>query len=341
LRISGVPVGLAPSVVLRGDHLVWGCANLRTLTADETLELPVKLYDTAVSYGSDPIEVTFLVESNADAWAGDLNSLSKALVDAFVQSTASDTSLLLDTMQSSLGSADTQADFNQRRASGNWDSLLSAQWSESGSGVQCIRDALNRWFSLGAGSIASGSSIDSRVSLSSTAVSLNQVQLTLESMQGLAASAWVSSPQVPLAGTIDANDVLNFSTYFSFNDELFLRLLAQLVASAEYPGATDVPAALASLVGCEAIAPRLNDAAPTTATCGTSCLAQLCKTALRNLWTNTETVARKRSSSVLTLSFTCTLRLDEMAFAIGCDGTWRGIVDTPDATSITIGGAIH
>jgi hypothetical protein len=320
---------------------MWGCADLPTLTADETVELPIRLYDTAVTYRPDPIEVNFLLESNAQGWADNLDALAKPVVDAFVQPSNNDVDLLLNTMQSSLGSLDGQADFSQRRLSGNWDSIVATRWTDDNCGVQCIRSALTRWFSQGAASIRTGTSIDARVSLSSTAVSLNQVQLTLDSMQGLAASAWISSPQVPLAGTVDANDSLNFTTYFSFNDELFLRLLAQVVASTEYPAATDVPAALATLVECETLGPRLNEAAPSTGGCGTSCLSQLCKTAIRNLWTNTETVARSRASSVMMLSFACTLRLDEAAVAIGCDGTWRGKIDTPESTSISIGGAIH
>ena len=342
LKMANVPVGAAQSVVLRGDHLVWGCRDLPVLSADEILDLVVPLYDVPVSYGPDPIQVVFALNTNATGWSSTLTAVLPDILSGFIQSAANDSQLLLDSMRSSLGSTDAQTDFDQRRAAGDWDSIVASRWTNSTcADDECIRTALDQWLSTGAASVTQGSSIAARLSLSASSVSLNQVQLTLESMQGLAAGAWIASTEVPLTANIDANDILTASTYFSFNDGLFLRQLAQVVASAQYPGASDIPQALASLVDCDTLGTQLNDAAVGSATCNASCLAQLCRAALRNLWTNTETVARERNNSELTLNFSGTLRLDENAVVVGCDGTWLGKIDSPDGLTTTIGGAVH
>ena len=342
LNIANVPVGAGQSVVMRGDHLMWGCKDLPVLSADEILDLVVPLYDVPVSYGPDPIQIVFALDTNATGWSSALTAVLPDILSGFVQSAANDSELLLDSMRSSLGSADAQTDFDQRRATGGWDSIVASGWTNSTcSDDECIRTALEQWLSTGAASVTQGSSIAARLSLSASSVSLNQVQLTLESMQGLAAGAWINSTQVPLTANIDAKDILSASTYFSFNDGLFLRQLAQVVASAQYPGASDIPQALARLVDCDTLGTQLNDAAVGATTCNASCLAQLCRAALRNLWTNTETVARGRSNSELTLNFSGTLRLDEDAVVVGCDGTWLGKVDSPGGLTTTIGGAVH
>lgn len=330
------------AVLLRGDYLMWGCTDLPLLTPNQALDLPVELYDTPVSYGSDAVEATFVLDSAADEWAHYLDTVEPEIVAGFSQSATTDADLLLSAMTSSVGAADGQIDFNQRRQAGAWDSIVGDWSTATCSGSQCLRDSLKRWLSTGAASITQGSSIDARLSLSASSVSLNLVQLTLESMKGLAAGAWVTSTQVPLGGPVGANDELRGSTYFSFNDGLFLRLLAQLAASSEYPEASDIPEAQSMMVDCEQLAIRLNGAAPdTSSSCGASCLAQLCKTALRNLWTNTEAVARARASSKLELYFTGKLRLDSHAVAIGCDGTWLGAITAPDGSQISVGGTVH
>lgn len=342
LKMAHVPVGAAQSVVLRGDYQLWGCKDLPMVTADEILDLVVPLYDVPISYGPGPIQVVFALDTNAIGWSSTLTAVLPDILSGFVQSTANDSELLLNSMRTSLGSADAQTDFDQRRATGAWDSIVANRWASSTcSNDECIRTALERWLSTGAASVTQGSSIAARLSLSASSVSLNQVQLTLESMQGLAAGAWIASTQVPLTANIDAKDILTASTYFSFNDGLFLRQLGQVVASAQYPGATDLPQALAKLADCDTLGTQLNEAAPSSTTCNASCLAQLCKAALRNLWSGTETVARERSNSELTLNFSGTLRLDQNAVVVGCDGSWLGKVDSPGGLTTTIGGAVH
>jgi hypothetical protein len=344
VRIPNVPI--APNspaaILLRGDYLIHGCANLPVLTPDQTIDLPVELYDVDITYGSQPLSATFVLNAEADAWAAQLAMLRPEIVAGFVQSAATDSELLLSSMTSSIGAADNQLEFNQRRQNGAWDSIVATQAGTVCSGSTCLRDTVDRWLSSGAASVKQGNTIEARLSLSSSSVLLNQIQLTLDSMQGLAAGAWIASTNVPLSGGVRANDDFGGQAYVSFNDGLLLRLLAQVAAATEYPDASDLPEALATVIDCDSLAVQLNTAAPAIATsCGVSCLGQLCRTSLRNLWSNTEAVARARPNSQLNLNFNGKLRLDSHAVVVGCDGTWRGDIIETDGSTVSFGGTVR
>ena len=188
--------------------------------------------------------------------------------------------------------------------------------------------------------MSKGTSIDTKLSLSAASVSLNQVQLSLLAMNGFDAMGMIKQTQVPMTATIDAKDALFATTDFSFNDGLFLRLLAQVSALSQFPDAKDLPDALSRLVQCDALGVQMNSAAPDDGQCDSSCLAQLCATALQSLWKNSDTAARTRDYSDLTMNCSGTLRLDVNSVVTGYDGTWVGLISSP-AGNISTGGTLH
>lgn|GEM_PF-2951789 len=344
ITIPSVPImpETPVALVLRGDHLLWGCTDVPVLKPDTDVDLSLPLYDVAVSYPASPVQAAFELSGDASDWANHLATVAPQILSGFVLTSTSDAELLLSSMTSSVGASDGQVELNRRRQEGAWDAIVTQAARAACSSEKCLERAVSRWLAQGAASITQGSSIQTRLSLSSNAVSLNQVQLTLESMQGLAAGAWVTSTQVPLESTVGANDDFRGHTYFTFSDGLFLRLLAQLAAIAEYPDAADIPQALAMAVDCDGLATQFDESAPAgSAGCGPSCLAQLCKAALRNSWLNTEAVANARPDSLLDLNFTGKLRLDNHAVVVGCDGTWRGSIAAPDGSTVDVSGTVH
>jgi hypothetical protein len=339
-NVPAVPVGLTQAVILRGDHLIWGCKNVPTLNSQDVLDLEVPLYDVPVSYGADPIHVVFDMVTNTDAWATELASVKTSISDAFVQSMDRDPTLLLESMKAHLQDS-LQAAFDQRRSSGNWDEILSDDWNSlPGFADGCIRNALDHWLTDGAAKVSKGASIDTKLSLSAASVSLNQVQLSLLAMNGYDATELIAQTQVPMTATIDAKDALFATTHFSFNDGLLLRLLAQTSALSQFPDAKDLSDALSRLVQCDALGVQMNSAAPDDGQCDSSCLAQLCATALQSLWTNSDTAARTRNYSDLTMNCSGTLRLDGNSVVTGYDGTWVGLISSP-AGNISTGGTLH
>jgi hypothetical protein len=340
IAMANIPVGPSQSVVLRGDHAVWGCRDVPALTSGQTVDIQIQVFDVPATYGADPISAQFTIDTNLDSWASSLSSSSSVIVDAFEQSATSDVDLLLDAMRAAASDPQVQSDFDLRRSSGNWHSVLASQWSSlSGAGDQCIRVALDQWLVAGSNQVAQGVVLDTTLKLSSPTTSLGQEQLTLKSMAGYSTLNYPSVTDFPLTTTFGPNDGLAASATITFNDALFLRLLAIVPARDQFPNIADIPSALASLLQCDVVGGNLDSAAPTTGTCAASCLSQLCTGALTTLWTNTANAANQRGSTKLTMSCSGTLQVDPDAAVHGYSGTWVGIIASP-AGNVSTGGPI-
>lgn len=340
LAVANVPVGPVQSFVLRGDHSVWGCKDVPNLTPGGNVDLQVPLYDVPTTYGPNPTPVVFTITSNTDAWATTLATTKTALIDAFEHSATSDVDLLLDTMYAAIGDTLAQSEFDQRRVNGGWHSLLANEWSAlEGSSDQCLRTALDKWLTAGASGVNGGIAFDATLQLTSASTSLSEVQLTLKSMGGFSQSDCALSAQVPLATAFGANDGLAASTTLTFNDALFLRLLALVPAQWQFPAINDIPGALASLVHCDTMGAILDSAAPLSSHCNAQCLTNLCGAALLQLWANTASDVSQRTSTRLTLNCSGTLQLDTNAVVRGYLGNWVGLITSPSG-NVSTGGPI-
>ncbi len=330
LAIANVPVGPTQSVVLRGDHAVWGCRDVPALASGQTVDIQIQVFDVPATYGADPVPAQFTINTNLDGWASNLSSSSPIIIDAFEQSATSDVNLLLDAMRAATNDAQVQSDFDLRRSSGNWHSVLASQWSSlSGAGDQCIRVALNQWLVAGSNLVTKGVVLDTTLKLIAPTASLGQEQLTLKSMAGYSTLDYTSVTDFPLTTTFGPNDGLAASATITFNDALFLRQLAVTAAQEQYPSVADIPGALASLLQCDGVGVNLDNAAPQSSACDAGCLSQLCSNALTTLWTNTVSASDQRGSTKLNVSCTGTLQVDPNAAVHGYSGTWVGIIASP------------
>lgn len=339
LTLAHVPINAVQSVVLRGDHSIWGCKDVPTLLPSDQVSLVVRTYDVPVSYGAEPLLVTFEVTDNATAWTDNLRLVADDLLSVLLPQTSTDPGLLLDAMTTESTSAGAPSSFAARRQQGAWDTLVGNIWMDKLGSSAPLRSTLKDWISLGTSSVASGWAIDARLSLSASSIALNQAQLTLISMQGFPASSWTNATQVPLTATVDANDAMAASTYFSFNDIVLLKLLTQTVATSAYPNITGVPQALSQALGCDNLATQLATTAPDVS-CAAACLGQLCGAALGRIWQKTDALATSRGSSEFNLNCSGPLTLNPYAVVTGYQGTWLGKLVTPSGT-VTLGGKIH
>jgi hypothetical protein len=341
MSISSVPVGPVQTVVLRGDHSVWGCADVPALFSGETLDIQVPLFDIPATFDAVPIPALFEVSTNADSWASTLTSVTTFLLGSFEQSATSDVDLLLDAMRSATTDVPSASDFEQRRLSGDWYTALTNLWSNSdGSADQCIRNILNKWLSTGASLVTQGLTLDTTLSLVSASTPQAQQQLNLKLIGGFSVGDYAPTADFSLTAAFGANDELAASATIIFNDALFLRLLTLASARLQFPDAVDIPGALASLLQCDALGTILDSKAPNSAYCGASCLSQLCASALAQLWETTAAAASQRGPSTLTLSFSGALQLDANAVVYGYKGSWVGLITSPSG-NVSTGGSIR
>ena len=340
ITIDNAPVGPMQSVVLRGDHAVWGCRDVPALISGQTVDIQIQVFDVPATYGATPVPAQFTINTNLDSWASNLSSSKSVLLDAFEQSTTSDIELLLDAMRSAASDSQIQSDLDLRRSNGNWNSVLASQWSSlDGTGDQCIKVALDKWLSSGSDLVKKGVIVNTTLKLTSSAASLGQEQLTLKSMSGYSTMDYASVTDFPLTTTFGPNDCLAASANITFNDAHFLRVLALTAAREQYPDVADIPGALAALLQCNAVGQSLDNAASPSSICDANCLTQLCSKALTALWANTGNAADQRGSTKLTMSCSGTLQVDSNAVVQGYSGTWVGIIASP-AGNVSTGGPI-
>ena len=340
ITVTDVPVGPVQSIILRGDHSIWGCKDVPALTSGETLDIPIQLFDIPAVYGPDAVPAVFTISTNADVWASNLATTKTALITGFEQASSSDVDHLLDGMYSSITDPQTQTEFDQRRSSGNWHAVVASQWlTLDGSSDQCMATVLDQWLSAGIAQLASGTDIDTNLKLISPSASLGQEQVTLTSMASYPPSEYALITDFPLSTTFEANDAMAASATLSFNEADLLRLLAASAAQRQFPNATDVPGALASLLQCDSLGSNLDAAAPSNALCDASCLSNLCTQALTQMWSATASVADQYGTTKLTLSCSGTLQLDPNAVVRGYTGSWVGGIASPSG-SVSTGGPI-
>ena len=340
ISVTNVPVGATQSLILRGDYSVWGCKDIPTLLADEVLDLPVQVYDIPAVYSADPLAVNFEITTNADTWATNLTLLNTQLQAAALPSTTDNTALLLDAMRSAANNSQLQSDFDQRRASGNWQAILASAWSlKDGGSDGCISFAVNDWLSSSLSQLGKGVSIGTTLSLTSASSSVGQEQLNLKSIAGVATPDLQSPSSFPFKTTFGANDGLAASAELTFNEANWVRALALTRARLQFPGAIDIPAALSALVNCDSIAASFDQAAPSYADCSEACLARLCSDGLTQLWKQTDAVVSHWGTTSLTLSSSGNLRVDSHATVTGYSGTWVGLIVSPSGT-VSTGGSI-
>ncbi len=338
--VQDVPVGPTQSLVLRGDHSVWGCKDLPVLTSQEVLEVPVQLFDIPATYGPDPVPALFTISTNVDVWATNLASTKSVLIDAPEQSATSDIDLFLDKMRAATNDTALQADLDQRRINGNWHAILANQWATlDGSSDRCIATALDKWLSGAIATIAEGITFETSLTLISPSASPGQEQLNLKSMAGYPTDDYAPITAFPLSTTFGANDSLAASSAITFNEAHLLRSLAVTAARRQLPNSADVPNALASLLQCDILAANLNSAASGSSACDAACLTQLCSQATMLIWADTASAADQCGVTKLTLSCSGTLQLDAAAMVQGYSGNWLGLITSPSG-NVSTGGTI-
>jgi len=284
--------------------------------------------------------VNFEITTNADTWATNLTLLNTQLQAAALPSTTDNTALLLDAMRSAANNSQLQSDFDQRRASGNWQAILASAWSlKDGGSDGCISFAVNDWLSSSLSQLGKGVSIGTTLSLTSASSSVGQEQLNLKSIAGVATPDLQSPSSFPFKTTFGANDGLAASAELTFNEANWVRALALTRARLQFPGAIDIPAALSALVNCDSIAASFDQAAPSYADCSEACLARLCSDGLTQLWKQTDAAVDHWGTTSLTLSSSGHLRVDSHATVTGYSGTWVGLIVSPSGT-VSTGGSI-
>ena len=239
-------------------------------------------------------------------------------------------------MRAAAANTSEQSDFDQRKTAGNWNSILESLWSGyTADGNRIISTALESWLSSATAALGKGATIDSDLTLATTASTLN-----VKAVAGVLAKDLGITAPYPLTTSTGAADGLAASTSVSFNEANLVLALALSGAQQQYAGAKDVPEALSSLVNCDSVASALDGVSTSAIGCGAGCLSQLCTAGLIQIWKRTDAVAEQWGSSKLTLSCSGTLHTNANAVVDGYTGTWVGLLSSPSG-NVNTGGAIN
>jgi hypothetical protein len=244
-----------------------------------------------------------------------------------------DVSALLDAMRDATPAAN-RDDFSTIREAHTWDAALGTAF---GSGANTrLRSPATRWMNAGLGAFFSANAFSGELSaLSSGAL------FDLHSVAGVPAASAGFPTSFQTTWSADSNDVLLIGTTLGFIPSRLVTALAAAPASAEFPQATSVAAALAQSVDCSLVAQTLlahGAIAGSTAYtgCDQACTETACQNAVAALWQNASNSSGSASAS---LSFTGTgaAVVGDDASIASVSGSWIGELELGADTSAASG----
>ncbi|HEY8946181.1 MAG TPA: hypothetical protein VIM73_18145 [Polyangiaceae bacterium] len=314
-RIAKIPLGPELAVTLRAGQFASGCTQVRAGSIQDRLSVDVPVTDRPLSLAQTQLELALGLSAQDTAFTTVVARGVDSVSAAFRGDATDDASALLDAMEASAtGSA--RSRFQVARNTGAWDTLLA---NPTNSGAAALGTTLARWVEVGRTALLSTRAFEGR--LSPNAEDPTVAELAIDRVGQVSADRIGANAEMT-SWAADPSDTLSFKGVVSWDHARLIGELALGPATAE-TGATTVPAALASVARCDALAGRLAreaSAAELTASCDVTCLATLCKTALLEMWTR----ALAESPATLNLAAAGGSTIGEQAQAVGLDGNWVG-----------------
>jgi hypothetical protein len=337
LLVEALPIAQPAAILLKGDSLVSGCAEVPALAADEIGHITVPLTDLPLSLEDVELPIALGGDGTMGLRDGVGDSLP-ALLDSFSDNQAWDVTALLDAMIASATASDIQLELNRARAAQTWDTVL---WQKlSPRNERPLRDPLRIWVETAIEELGGKAAFELALELSPTDGSPRVVVGRVASRDPATCGVTLESP---LSRATEAQDRLVWSSTLSWNEGTLLGCLAEKSAAVTFPAATTVPRALDLSIDCAGVGTTLasaEDLAGTAATlCGAACLASLCQKGLETMWNRGVLSAGGDSLASMTISAAGTMGLNADAEPESSEGTWVGILTTP-VTSVSVSGLL-
>lgn len=334
LQLDDVPLAPELAITVRAGSLATGCTTLVAPLANALNPVTVEVRDRPVDLGSSALDLVFGLDAKNAAFAAELDATTRELKANLRGEAASDAAALLDEIEVRLEPEQAEA-FNVARQAALWDSTLFDR------GATCLGDPVQRWQDSGRKLFFSARAFEGRIAGTSGA---GAPAFTLSRVGG-APAADASLTTEANAWSIDSSDTLVFSATFSWYPKGLAAALMATPAASE-TGTSDIPNALANVVGCSSRGDRMSaDKRPAVvefvASCDATCLEFACQDALAALWSRATGEAAEEASQ-LEVSGTGVVTVADRGGLVdlsALNGTWAGRLRRDGQVSST-GGAL-
>jgi len=336
LEIGELPISVPLALLLRGDALVSGCADVPALTPDQLRDVTVPLLDLPLVLNGVLLPVSLDGDGSLGFEDGVGDSLP-TLLEAFANGSARDMSALLDAMLASTSPVQRE-ELSQLRTQQLWDSRLSERFATQGE--QPLRALLRSWIEEGVSALTRTGALDLMLSL---APADGAPTLAVGAVAGQLPSRCGMTEQASLSLATEAGDRLVWSSTLDFDAGQTLACLGEAVAFIDVPEATSMARALDLSLDCGTVGGVLaeagEDVGNSSSSCGVACLATLCQQGLEAMWSRGVAAAGGRTRATLSVSAAGALAISPEARPLTMTGNWVGQLTTP-ITSVSVSGLL-
>jgi hypothetical protein len=316
---------------------ITGCIDIPPLAVNAVRALDVIASDVPVQLDGVLLEVRLDMTKPEPAWSELASSLLDRFEAALVGESSDDVDALLDMMVTAAIDEEIPANLEEARASGGWDGGLFSQLDGTASAT-ALRAPVRTWYQGGATRLDESALLEAL--LEPTQDVRGKAKLTPIAFATLPASDMGFPREALVAWVAEPNDKVLLGASFNWLPWLaFTRQAERRAALAIGVATTDVPSALATDIGCGAIAANLHERALSQmGDCDLECLTGVCESAVERLW-NRANDAVVADAAWMELSATATATVDQNARPTSFLGEWVGTLDTGDQIATISGTA--
>lgn len=330
LELVDVPAAAKLAVVVTAGGVARGCATVEAPLPDADTEVSVELSDLPLNLEATKLDALLDLDAKDTAFPGELAAASIVVTDAVRNEADSDLAALLDALSSGLSSSRRTA-FDDARAEAEWDrTLLPGR-------ENMLSEAIERW---------------SRQARPALFARLLEARLQKDDERGAAPSFTVSRfggasaadsalTVTPGSWAADSSDTLALSVSLAWPPSALLTAVVAGPAQAE-TGLQDVPAALADLIDCDALATAMTNGPGEkelafARQCDADCVAARCASALATMWERARDASGATRAQLL-LQVSGAATLGDKAQAVALNGSWVGRLQHGDEDTSQTGG---
>lgn len=272
-EIPLAPVGPNLAVTLRAGHKMWGCTDETGLVAGEVNDVKVNVIDKPLDLTATDLALELEYAPEPIAYGELLQSAVDLLANGAFPDNAAEATVLLDAISELVVEPSDATALADARANGTVD--VDAEAYLSGLGKP-LREAIASWATTGLA--AEPSLITAR--LTSIGQSPDSGLLSIDKLGNAdAASAGIPAEHL-VSWTAQPGDVVLLGGVVFWLPTQYAGATALLPATADHPGSTSVPEALAALVSCDGFASAIG----AFGGCDLACVTALCEGGLASRW---------------------------------------------------------
>jgi hypothetical protein len=324
--VHPAPVGVGLAVALRAGHFAWGCTDTTTVTANSTVPVTVSVLDKPIDLAAATLDATFTYAPDPSSYATVLAEGVSTLVDAFMPTTSSEGTIVLNSMAAA---ATDPATFAEVRVQAGWDAIADAHFTMLSKG---LRETCSDWATTGA------AAQPTTVQASLVGQTAGPVAITVTQFGSLdATTAGVSAlPDATWSG--QPNDGVLLSGALVWQVSRFVGASSIAPAQAAQPSASTVSDALTLAADCDGLAAALGS----FGTCDVACVSNLCGAAIGARWTAALGASSKAAAvDQLFIQASASANVGDVAQPVSLAGEWQGrIVWGPTQMQLALQGGV-